>query len=481
MSRPAPAAPPDALLAVARDSDELWRRVRRAVGAVPEDASTPPDEARVGAVLALFEDHPDGPRVVLTRRRRDLRSHPGQLSFPGGRVDPGETAEEAALREAREEIDLRADTVEIAGTGPTFFIPPSRFWVVPVVGRWRDPHELDLNPWEVEEVLHVPVVELLEPERWRYVPLSDRGAMWAWELADDLLWGATAMMVAALLDTVLEGWSGGLRPEELGAARERRPWDEFPAPTPRVRLEGVPDVPVDEVPVVTAAQVRAIDQLLREDAHVELAQLLEHAGRAVADAVRRLSDGDLSGVRVSVLAGPGGNGAAGMAAARLLGAAGAETRVALVARSRFGGQVDGLRATGIEVHGPEEVDLSAFRPGDVVVDAMLGVGARPPVDDLVGEAIAWLRRHDVPVVAVDLPSGVHPDTGLHGACVTAEVTVALAALKPAHRERVVRAYLGDLYLADLGIPVQVWRRAGLAPVEVFGRGPLVRLVERASA
>src|SRR5690606_36316278 len=95
--------------------EAFWPRFRAALDRVEEEASRPPPDARVGAVLVLLEDTDDGPQLVLTRRRRDLRSHPGQVSFPGGRVDPGETLEEAALREAEEEVGLDAGSVEVVG------------------------------------------------------------------------------------------------------------------------------------------------------------------------------------------------------------------------------------------------------------------------------------------------------------------------------------------------------------------------------
>jgi NAD(P)H-hydrate epimerase len=173
-----------------------------------------------------------------------------------------------------------------------------------------------------------------------------------------------------------------------------------------------------------------------------------------------------------VLAGSGGNGAGGLAAARLLHAAGAEVVVRTTGEPRLPGQLDVLAAAGVDV---APFDLGTT-PGDVVIDAMLGSGAQPGIRGQVEAAVGWLRSHQTRVVALDLPSGMLADEGLRGPCVTADITVTLGAPKVGLRDRITHPYLGDLYLADLGIPAGIWRRAGVEPVTAFARGPLVRLV-----
>lgn len=458
------------------DPAAFWPRFRDALAQVDDESSQPPPDARIGAVLVLLEDTDAGPRVVLTRRRRDMRSHPGQISFPGGRVDPGETLEEAALREAEEEVGLDADSVEVVGIGPTFYIPPSRFWVVPIAARWTAPHDLRPNPWEVDTILRVPLATLLERERWRHVPLSLRGSSWAWQLDDDLLWGATAIVCSLMLDVAVPDWSEGLRPDDLEDDLAVRPWEHAPAVLRRARLgDDLPSVPQSDVTHVTVAQMRAVDDALRA-AGLGLASLAEQAGRGLVHAVRLLLDRSVHGARAVVAAGSGGNGAGGLVAARLLAAAGADVTVLLTGGTRIDWQRDVLVRAGVAVHEVGDEVPGGVRPGDVVVDAMLGIGADPPLRGRAEVVAAWLRRHDVPVVALDLPSGIGGDIGLRGPCVTADVTVTLGAPKVGLLERITHPYVGDLYVADLGIPPATWRAAGVQPSEgLFADGPLVRL------
>lgn len=471
----------------------FWARLDAALAAVDPARRTPPPGARTGAVLVLLEAGADGDaagvRLVLTRRRPDLRSHPGQLSFAGGRVEPGETPTAAALREATEEIGLDPGSVTVLGSGPTFYVPPSRFWVVPVVARWDTPHPLVPEPREVAEVLHVGLDQLTDERRWRHTPLGPReGSTWAWRLDDDLLWGATALVVRMLLDAAVPGWSGDRTPETLGHDRAEEPWHGVPRQPRRSRLGGVaPERAQADVPHVPAAVLRAVrGGPGATDVPADADGWTERAAAAVVDAVDAMlaASGRSDAGPLTVLAGPSSNGSVGLAAAARLSAAGRDVRVITVGPPRLPERGAALTGTGVDVTDLDAHPLDdTVGPGALVIDAMLGVGQRPPLQGRPELAARWLRRYDVPVLAVDLPSGLSPDEGLLGPCVTADVTVALGLPTAACADAATQPFLGDLYLADLGLGTNRWRAAGVetVPADLFAGGPLVRLVDGAVA
>lgn len=158
--------------------------------------------ARPSAVLVALADGPHGAEVLLTRRAEHLRNHRGEISFPGGRLDPGETPVEAALREADEEVGLDPTEAVVVGELAHLNTVVSRSYIVPIVARL--PARLQLEPAspEVERILWVPLAELVRPdtyrvERWGRHP-TDR-TLYFFELDDETVWGATAAMLVDLL------------------------------------------------------------------------------------------------------------------------------------------------------------------------------------------------------------------------------------------------------------------------------------------
>ncbi|MFM2070363.1 MAG: hypothetical protein RLZZ623_626 [Actinomycetota bacterium] len=159
-------------------------------------------DARNSAVLVLLHDGPDGPEALFTRRSMELRNHRGEVSFPGGRMDPGETAVEAALREAFEEVALDRALVTVHGELDHLSTVVSNSYIVPVVGSIAERPELRPHASEVDRILWVSLAELAHAEtfreEWWGTPPFER-PIFFFELADETIWGATARMVHQLL------------------------------------------------------------------------------------------------------------------------------------------------------------------------------------------------------------------------------------------------------------------------------------------
>lgn len=159
---------------------------------------------RPAAVLVPIVARPEGAMVLLTQRSDTLNSHSGQVAFPGGRLDPGENAVEAALREAFEEVGLNADRVRPLGLSDSYETGTG-FRVTPVVAMVEPPFDLVLNPDEVAEAFETPWDFLMDDANHKRQSMHWQGAerfFWAmpWDDAgvERYIWGATAGMIRAL-------------------------------------------------------------------------------------------------------------------------------------------------------------------------------------------------------------------------------------------------------------------------------------------
>jgi len=158
-----------------------------------------PDEARPAAALLLIYPVDGAATILLTKRTSHLRSHKGQVSLPGGALDPGETIEDAALREAREEVGLRIDLVTLAGRLTPLHIPVSGFVLHPVVGTMASRPETVAEAGEVERIIEVAVADLADPARHRRVWRVRDGLefdMPYFDIDSEEIWGATAMVLS---------------------------------------------------------------------------------------------------------------------------------------------------------------------------------------------------------------------------------------------------------------------------------------------
>lgn len=165
-----------------------------------------PGPIRAAVLCALFEE--EGCLcVLLTRRAASLRSHTSEVSFPGGRLEKGEDPQQAALREAFEEVGLAPEEVEILGTLSPFSTRKLEVAILPYVGWLKSPPVLTPDPSEVEEVLRVPLARLREKgvhhqEIWDLPEITGL-AIHFFELDQDIVWGATARVLDELLERLL--------------------------------------------------------------------------------------------------------------------------------------------------------------------------------------------------------------------------------------------------------------------------------------
>ncbi len=216
-----------------------------------------------------------------------------------------------------------------------------------------------------------------------------------------------------------------------------------------------PVVAADAVPWLTVEQIVTADRLAINEFGIELLQMMEHAGSALAELVTDLApDGD-----VTVLAGGGNNGGGGLCAARHLHNRGRSVEV-VVATGDLGPAAAHHLRTLVEMGIPPQ-DEPTDRP--VVVDALVGYGLSGPLRGRAAELAAWTA--DRFVVALDFPSG-------HGAegAVDADATLTLALPKEGLRD------LRHLFVADLGLPPELWARMGLEVGPVFTTGGIVRVL-----
>jgi 8-oxo-dGTP pyrophosphatase MutT (NUDIX family) len=174
----------------------------------PWPAGFKPSDIRHAAGLLLMFPRDRHAYIVLTVRAGTLGRHGGQVSLPGGVIDPGETPEQAALREAHEEIALPAEDVRVLGALTPLDISVSGFRLHPIVAAIDAPPSLTPADGEVARILEVPLDELLDPDRLRTVQRTRDGlalSVPAFHVCGEEIWGATAMVLAEFL--AILGWS----------------------------------------------------------------------------------------------------------------------------------------------------------------------------------------------------------------------------------------------------------------------------------
>jgi NAD(P)H-hydrate epimerase len=233
------------------------------------------------------------------------------------------------------------------------------------------------------------------------------------------------------------------------------------------------------LPALTPAQKREVDQLLAEEYRITRLQTLENAGRALALMAKMQLDGEVVDRPVVVLAGRGQKGSGGLAAARHLLNWGAWVQVVCAdpPESYTGEpaqQLASVQAMGAPLAWAEEG--WKLPPCDLVIDAVVGLGLEGDPVGRVRDLIQLANSSPAPILSLELPSGLDAETGrLRAPHIQAAATLALALPVASLLAEPGRSAAGKLYLADVGVPPELYVRLGLEVPPVFGRDPILRL------
>ncbi len=232
------------------------------------------------------------------------------------------------------------------------------------------------------------------------------------------------------------------------------------------------------IPSLTTAQMIEVDRAMIEDYHIELIQMMENAGRALAELARRCLRGAVQGHSVVVLCGSGNNGGGGMTAARRLHNWGAEVLVALTKsadelRGVPAHQADILKRMGIPLLEPASLLPSTC---DLILDAIIGYSLSGPPRGAAADLIRWANAQPAPILALDTPSGLDVTSGAaHDPTIRAAATLTLALPKQGLLTPEAKKYVGELYLADISVPPELYAKMGITVPSLFAESDIIRV------
>ncbi len=189
-------------------SQALFEQLRAAVQQRPPRRLGPPrSEVALASVLIPFFERDGEPWLLFVKRPDGSYRHAGQIAFPGGKRDGGETALQCALREAQEEVGLDPKDVEVYGELDEYDTIVTGFRITPIVGKMPYPYPLKPDPFEVERIIEVPLARLLDLGILRTELRKAFGLeipVYYYQVGDDLIWGVTAGMLTPLLGMIRE-------------------------------------------------------------------------------------------------------------------------------------------------------------------------------------------------------------------------------------------------------------------------------------
>jgi NAD(P)H-hydrate epimerase len=230
-----------------------------------------------------------------------------------------------------------------------------------------------------------------------------------------------------------------------------------------------------EVPALTTRQMVEVDRLMIEEYGILLIQMMENAGRNLAEMARRMLGDQLIGRRVIVLCGRGNNGGGGMVAARHLHNWGAAISAKLIDDPAGMKEIPGHQWDILHMLAVTQADDPDLDQADLIIDAMIGYGLEGNPRGLAADWIRHVNRAGRPVLALDAPSGLDLTTGTAGdLCIKAQTTLTLALPKVGLISPGAADVVGELYLADISVPPELYSRLGLEVGPLFETDVIVK-------
>ena len=231
------------------------------------------------------------------------------------------------------------------------------------------------------------------------------------------------------------------------------------------------------IPSLTTAQMIEVDRAMIEDYHIELIQMMENAGRNFAELARRQLGGSVKGHSVAVLCGNGNNGGGGLTAARHLHNWGAKVVVAL---TKSVDEFRGVPAHQLDILKRMNIPIieSASLPSTVelILDAIIGYSLSGSPRGAAAELINWANEQHAPIISLDTPSGLDTTSGLaYEPTIRAISTLTLALPKQGLLNPQSKPYVGELYLADISVPPELYAKMGIVVPPLFDQQDIVRI------
>ena len=231
-----------------------------------------------------------------------------------------------------------------------------------------------------------------------------------------------------------------------------------------------------DIPALTTKQMVEVDRLMIDNFGIELLQMMENAGRNLADLTCKMLGASPAGRSVCVLCGRGNNGGGGMVAARHLHNRGANVHVI-----RLAGDLKDVPAKQwkiLENMGLRNEPYFELSEADIIIDALIGYGLHGDPRPKVAVWVEKINAAGKPVLALDTPSGLDTTSGMAGRpAVRADATMTLALPKVGLMNESAHPFVGKLFLADISVPPELYRKIGLEVGNLFVQDTIIKIRE----